>query len=347
VSSAEDIDARRRLLRAVRRYLVLLIEREWVRRTGGADETLRVKRWDWVAMGWISKDKENAYVLSEVQPWREVFGGWSKPGSFGAWAALEAVSENYAAGSKSREAEVLRAFCSRHPAQVRSRFVAVSRREYLEALCAAANIASDVVARHSQRFRIPVPWGQGNPRIPNTAREFDRICGRLRDRYPNPEDGVVDILRNMDLPPVPPGGGKGAVTKKGAVTGEEAKPAGTHEDEAAPQAPKAEGSTPQVVPSDVRASTPGKPANGLARGDILWYEGQRYEFQHISWLILEFMWGKDSAQETDLTEHVWGDPVVPTGTLKGALSRLNTSLLEYKLPFRFRRKQGDILRHTF
>jgi hypothetical protein len=95
------------------------------------------------------------------------------------------------------------------------------------------------------------------------------------------------------------------------------------------------------------APTPERPslADGLYPGDKFVIGGIEGELQHRQWLLLRFMWDRESAPITEVLETVWDDsPDVADGTIRSACSRLTTALMSTRPAWQFSVKQGHVIK---
>jgi hypothetical protein len=100
----------------------------------------------------------------------------------------------------------LRDFCSRFAdAESESAPERVPCGPYLAALRVALELAGDGVVQHGGE----PPWGQGQPRAPESAAAFDAICRNLRDRDAEADQfgslaAILDSAAPRAEPPAPP-----------------------------------------------------------------------------------------------------------------------------------------------
>lgn len=73
----------------------------------------------------------------------------------------------------------------------------------------------------------------------------------------------------------------------------------------------------------------GVPADGPVAPNLLYWQGTKIELPLRQWRILSFMWERDKIEIQELVDDAWGhDSDVAGGTVRMALSRLNSLLLE-------------------
>jgi hypothetical protein len=76
-------------------------------------------------------------------------------------------------------------------------------------------------------------------------------------------------------------------------------------------------------------------ADGPAPPDLVWWQGKPYRFQNRSWQIISYLWGKPAVEVQELSDAVWGeDREVEDQTIRTAISRASTELLQAGVPFR-------------
>ncbi|HRU05708.1 MAG TPA: hypothetical protein P5137_08020 [Candidatus Brocadiia bacterium] len=107
----------------------------------------------------------------------------------------------------------------------------------------------------------------------------------------------------------------------------------------------------QGTPSETAANPKSKdapPHDGPAPGCVIWWKGKDYTFTPLQWRILSYMWDRNSADKSELANKAWvnAEDGVENKTISGALAKLNGRLLDFKLPWQFRQKDGSVLKDT-
>jgi hypothetical protein len=93
------------------------------------------------------------------------------------------------------------------------------------------------------------------------------------------------------------------------------------------------------------AKQPPPRADGLYPGDRYVIGGKEGSLEHRQWLLLKFMWDRDSASIDEVVAHVWDDnPDVTDKTIRSTCSRLSDKLLGTRPAWQFGVKQGYVIK---
>jgi HEAT repeat protein len=101
---------------------------------------------------------------------------------------------------------------------------------------------------------------------------------------------------------------------------------------------------PEDVTGERQAHRGGQPADGPEAPCGLRWQGKRYAVPPVPYKLLELMWDRKGAEIAEVAEAVWGDPAARTQKVKSALHKVNAILEEARVPWRYRQKQGDIIK---
>ena len=182
-----------------RRYAQLLLEHEGVRRTPRTSRVMSVRTWRWVQQFHIRRgDRLLVYSMRELsrEERRTAERMSRRPESVGAWWTLRfyAASDN-----ASVTGQAVKEYVERYPLGKMPQCATINCEEYRRVLRAAADLCCDEIVAELEGSNDTVPWGEGNPRVPESVDRFERICRVLRDRDPA---GLGDVLDSVELPRV-------------------------------------------------------------------------------------------------------------------------------------------------
>lgn len=104
---------------------------------------------------------------------------------------------------------------------------------------------------------------------------------------------------------------------------------------------------PPVTVAPACAETPSLTRNGPIEQGVYAWNGKKAHCQPIPWRILDYMEGKNHAQQDDVIEYAWGKEDFPSDpSFRRALSRANSCLSNASAPFFYVLRQGCIVREA-
>jgi hypothetical protein len=102
--------------------------------------------------------------------------------------------------------------------------------------------------------------------------------------------------------------------------------------------------TTQLPPSKPKqAVAESVPPDGPVPPNKLWFNGKSFELEKVPFALITYMWGKDKAVFSQLTNAVWPDDAPSDGAFHNAKARVNAVLVELGYPKSLSKRQEFVL----